>query len=90
MDKNLTSWSDFDLGLYTQSLMLAAREKGLDTAPAYRLIAYPDLVRQELGIPADLSVVFGVAMGYGKLRSETTGFLSPRRDIAEAVHLKGF
>jgi nitroreductase len=90
MDRTLGSWSVFDLGFFTQSLLLAAREKGLDTAPAYRLIAYPDLVRQELGIPPELSLVFGVALGYGMERSDAVGFQSPRRHIRDAVRFKGF
>ncbi len=90
MDKALTSWSVFDLGFFTQSLMLAATEKGLDTAPAYRLVSYPDLVRQELGIHPELSVVFGVALGYGMDRSDAVGFQSPRRDNRDVVRFKGF
>lgn len=90
MDKSLTPWSVFDLGLFTQGLLLAAKEKGLDTAPAYRLVAYPDLLRQEMGIPADLSVVFGVALGYGVERSPTHGFDSPRRHIRDVARFKGF
>jgi nitroreductase len=90
MDKTLTPWSIFDLGIFTQSLLLAAKEKGLDTAPAYRLVCYPDLVREELGIHAELSLVFGVALGYGMERSETIGFQSPRRHIRDVVRFKGF
>jgi len=90
MDRALGSWSVFDLGLFAQSLMLAAKEKGLETAPAYRLVSYPDLVRQEMGIPQELSIVFGIALGYGMERSETTGFQSPRRPIQETVNWKGF
>jgi len=90
MDKSLTPWSIFDLGLFTQSLLLAAKEKGLDTAPAYRLVAYPDLIRQEMEISAELSVVFGVALGYGVEKSETHGFDSPRRHIRDVARFKGF
>lgn len=90
MDKTLTPWSIFDLGLFTQSLMLAAKEKGLETAPAYRLVAYPDLIRQEMSIPENLSIVFGVALGYGAERSKTHSFDSPRRHIKDLVHFKGF
>ncbi len=90
MDKNLTSWSIFDLGFFTQSLLLAAKEKGLDTAPAYRLVSYPDLVREELGIPSQLSLVFGVALGFGMERSDAIGFQSPRRQISDMARFKGF
>jgi nitroreductase len=90
MDAVLGPWSIFDLGFFTQSFLLAAREKGLDTAPAYRLISYPELVREELGIAPELSLVFGIAMGYGMERSDAIGFLSPRRNMGEVVRFKGF
>ncbi len=90
MDQTLGTWSVFDLGFFTQSLLLAAKEKGLDTAPAYRLIAYPELVRQELGIAPELSVVFGVAMGYGMERLDAVGFQSPRRNMAGRSPIQGF
>lgn len=90
MDKTLTPWSVFDLGLFTQSLLLAAKEKELDSAPVYRLVAYPNLIRKEMGIPDGLSIVFGVALGYGVEKSETHGFESPRRHIRDVVHFKGF
>ncbi len=90
MEKSLTPWSIFDLGLFTQSLLLAAKEKGLDTAPAYRLVCYPDLIRKELGIPPELTLVFGVALGYGVEKSPTHGFDSPRRHIRDLARFKGF
>ncbi len=33
LDRALGPWSIFDMGFFTQSLLLAAKEKGLDTAP---------------------------------------------------------
>jgi nitroreductase len=90
MDKSLTPWSIFDLGLFTQSLLLAAKERGLDTAPAYRLAAYPDLIRKEMGIPPELSIVFGVALGHGMPKPEKHGFDSPRRNTQDLAKFKGF
>jgi nitroreductase len=90
LDRSLGPWSIFDMGFFTQSLLLAAKEKGLDSAPAYRLVSYPDLVRQELGIPTELSILFGVALGYATEHSQTTRFESPRRLIKDVVKFKGF
>lgn len=45
MDRTLTPWSIFDMGLFAQSLMLAAQEFGVDSVPAVNLVAYPDLIR---------------------------------------------
>ena len=89
MDRTLTPWSIFDRGLFSQSLMLAARHFGLDTAPAVTLVAHPDLIRKELKIPDDLSIIIGIALGYADAEHPQNKFRSPRRSIQEAVKFKG-
>ena len=90
MEKGLGSWSLFDLGLLSQSIMLSAKEWGLDTAGALMLVAYPDLIREELGVPQDLSVAFGIALGYGTDPSHGVAWRSPRRPLDEVVRFEGF
>lgn len=89
MDRTLTPWSIFDLGLFSQSLMLAARHFGLDSAPAVTLVAHPDLVRKELAIPDDLLIVIGIALGYKDAGNPQNQYRSSRRSVEEAVTLKG-
>jgi nitroreductase len=84
MDKTLTSWSVFDLGMLAQSILLAARDCGVDSIPAARFVAYPDLIRGELGIPDEMSVVAGIAIGYAVQPRKLN---SPRRPVSEVVHL---
>ena len=57
-------WSLYDLGAFAQTLMLAARDRGLDTIPAYELVRYPAEAREEMGIPDDEILVVGVALGH--------------------------
>ena len=90
MDRTLTSWSIFDLGLLAQSIMLVAKNYGLDTAPAVMLAIYPDLIRSELGIPDTLSIIIGIALGYADPEYRGNKFRSPRRSIADVIRLKGF
>lgn len=54
----------YDLGAFAQTLMLAARDRGLDTIPAYELVRYPAEAREEMGIPDDEILVVGVALGH--------------------------
>jgi nitroreductase len=89
MDRDLTPWSIFDLGLFSQSLMLAARHFGLDSAPAVTLVAHPDLIRKELSIPDGLSIIIGIALGYADAEHLQNKFRSPRRTVQEAVMFKG-
>ncbi len=90
MDRSLTPWSIFDMGLVAQSIMLAAQEQGVDSAPAVMLVAYPDVLRAELDIPGDLSILLGVALGYGDPDHPQNRYRSPRRSVQEAVRIRGY
>ncbi|SMC50188.1 nitroreductase [Papillibacter cinnamivorans] len=90
MDKTLTPWSIFDLGAFSQSIMLEAAQRGLSTIPAVNLVHYPDVIRRELGIPDTLSVIFGIAIGYEDTSHPINAFRSARRPAGEFAVLKGF
>jgi nitroreductase len=89
MDKTLTPWSVFDLGLFSQSLMLAARHFGVDSAPAVTLVAHPDLIRKELKIPDELSIIIGIALGLADVEHPQNRYRTTRRFVQEAVTFKG-
>ncbi|ULT56136.1 nitroreductase [Neobacillus drentensis] len=44
LDHSLTDWSLFDLGMFANSLMLAAKAHGLDSAPAASSVSYPHIL----------------------------------------------
>ncbi|MGZ4905023.1 MAG: nitroreductase [Halobacteriota archaeon] len=87
MDRTLTSWSVFDLGLLAQSIMLAAQHFSVDSAPAFLFVAYPDVIRKQVGIDDDLSIVMGVALGYRDTHSPENQYRSSRRPVRDVVHL---
>jgi len=89
MDRTLTPWSIYDLGLFSQSLMLAAQHYGLGSATAVTLAAHPDLIRKELLIPDDLSIVIGIALGYADTGHPQNQFRSPRRALSDAITFRG-
>ncbi len=89
MNHTLTSWSVFDMGLLAQSIMLAARHFGVDSAAAFLFVAYPDLIRAELQIPEDLSILIGVALGYRDPDHPENQYRTTRRPIQDVVHFKG-
>ena len=90
MDRCLTPWSLFDLGAMSQSIMLSAQEQGLGSAVAVTLAAHPDLIRRELGIPDDLAIVIGIALGHSDPDSPQNRFRSARRSVEEVVRWIGF
>jgi nitroreductase len=90
MDRTLTAWSIFDMGLLAQSIMLAGQQYGVDSAAAALLISYPDLIRAELEIPEDVLILMGVALGYRDRQHPLNQYRSPRRPLQQVVRLKGF
>ena len=53
-----------DLGMYLQSLMLLAVERGLATCPQEAWAVYPETVIRFLGTPPERMLFCGVAIGY--------------------------
>ncbi len=86
MDKILSEWSLYDIGAYSQSLMLAAIEQGLSTIPAITLVLYPDVLRRELKIPDNLKITIGIAIGYADKENGINNFVSGRSSLDETVH----
>jgi nitroreductase len=89
MDKMLSNWSLYDLGAYSQSLMLSAVENGLGTIPAVTTVTYPQVLRKELKIPDHLQIVIGIAIGYVDEDNKINNFRSARSPIEENVTFCG-
>jgi nitroreductase len=62
IDRTLTSWSLFDAGLFSQSLVLAAHSLGLGKCLQASLTGYPDIVRNFLGIPKSKILLLGISI----------------------------
>jgi nitroreductase len=87
MDKALTS--HLDIGLFIQTLCLAAQAFRVDTLIAQNMVAHPDILRRELEIPDNLNIVTGVGLGYPDPHSLINTYRSPRRPFEEVVRYKG-
>ena len=87
MDKRLSQWSLYDIGAYSQSLMLAATEQGLGTMPAIQLTNFPALLHQELHIPEHLQITIGIAVGYTDPDHGINRFHSEREPLEKSVHI---
>jgi Nitroreductase len=85
MDQILSEWSLYDIGAYSQSLMLAATQYGLGTIPAMTLTLYPDVLRRELKLPDNLKITIGIAIGYPDTQHGINNFKSERVPVEQAV-----
>ena len=77
-DASLPLWSLFDLGLFAQSLMLAAHAKGVGTVPQAFVTDYAGEVKKFLDIPADKRLVLGMSLGYPDLESPANSLRTTR------------
>jgi nitroreductase len=86
-DSALTLWSLFDMGLFAQSLMLAAHAQGLGTVPQAFLTDYAKYVKEFLGIPESKRLVLGISIGYSDLESPANSFRTDRVHTGEIVRV---
>lgn len=86
MPKGAPMWSVYDLGAFSMSLMLAACEKDIDSIPAYELIKYPEVLRENLPIPEDEDIIAGIALGYAS-DAKINEFRSSRMDVNDILNI---
>jgi nitroreductase len=84
-DASLTLWSLFDLGLFAQSLMLAAHAKGLGTVPQAFATDYAKEVKKFLSIPETKRLVLGISIGYPDMQAPINAFRTDRVETDEIV-----
>ena len=83
IDRKLEKGSWLDYGMFLQTLMLAARARGLHTCPEAAIASYPDVVRRELGITGDWVVICGMALGYAHAAALINTYQPPRIGVDE-------
>jgi len=86
-DASLSLWSLFDIGLFAQSLMLAAHAHGIGTVPQAFLTDYALYVKKFLGIPETKRLVLGISVGYPDLESPANKFRTDRVDRQELLRV---
>jgi len=64
MHRDLGPADAVSVGMYLQTLMLALTARGLGTCVEVSVAGYPDVVRTELSIPPELTIICGLAVGY--------------------------
>lgn len=79
-----------DLGMFLQSLMLLAREHGLHTAPIEAWSFQHRTVRDFLGMPEDLILWCGLAIGHADPADPINAFRAERASLSEFASLIGF
>lgn len=64
MRRDLGTCDAMSVGMFLQILLRALTEQGLGSCIEVSIVGYPEIVRAELDIPEELSILCGLAVGY--------------------------
>ena len=82
-DLELGSWLDY--GMFLQSIMVAARQFGLETCPQAAFLIFYDVLQRRLNIPAEQQIVCGMSLGYPDHSDKVNTFTPARMPAEEFV-----
>lgn len=86
IERDMGKGSWIDMGMFLQSVMLAATGLGLATCPQASLAEYPDKVRCILDLPDSLQLVLGMALGYPDTQHPVNNYRLARQAVDEFTH----
>jgi nitroreductase len=86
----INSWSLYDCGAVVQNIMLLATSYGLGTIAQAQAVIYPDIIRQELGIPEDKLIALGIAIGYPDPDQPVNKVRRSREPLDKVARFYGF
>jgi nitroreductase len=89
-EKGVNVWSLYDCGSAVQNIMLLAVNYGLGTIAQAMAVVYPDIIRKELGIPADKLITLGIAIGYPDWDNTINEDFRDRVPLDEIAQFYGF
>ena len=85
IDSTLTPWSIFDMGIFTQNIILAAHSLGLGSCIQASAACYPDAIRAFLGIPKTKLLLVAIALGYPNLEARIDAYRSTKKSLNDFV-----
>ncbi|MEM1403016.1 MAG: nitroreductase family protein [Pseudomonadota bacterium] len=78
-----------DLGMFAQSVMLLLESAGIHSCPQTALGFLSDSLREELQIPEDQRVMFGLSFGYPIEDAPANTCRTDREALASLIHFHG-
>lgn len=90
IDRQMEPGQWADLGMYMQSIMLLALEKGLSTCPQEAWALWHKTVAEFIGLPSHLMLFCGMALGYMDREHPINRLRADRADPSEFMTIRGF
>jgi nitroreductase len=85
IDRIMEQGSWLDYGMFLQSIMVAARARGLDTCPQAAFTQYHRIIGEQLQLPDNETVVCGMALGVADLSKVENSLVTERMALEEFV-----
>jgi nitroreductase len=83
VDKVMGRGSLVDYGAFLQSIMVAARGRGLDTCAQAAWNGFASIILPHIGAGEGEMLVCGMALGYADRSAPVNGFHTPRVPVAQ-------
>jgi nitroreductase len=85
IDRVMEQGSWLDYGMFLQTIMVAARARGLDTCPQAAFTQYHKLIGEVLQLPANEALVCGMSLGYADRGKIENTLHTEREPVANFV-----
>ncbi|WP_420225468.1 nitroreductase [Pigmentiphaga litoralis] len=85
IDATMEQGSWLDYGMFLQSIMVAARGRGLDTCPQAAFNGFHQVIRDQLNLPDNETFVCGMALGYADPDAAANRLTTERAAIDDFV-----
>lgn len=86
VERQLGSGAWLDMGMFIQSVMLAARAHGLESCPQASLAEFPDVVRGQLAVENEWLLLCGLSLGYPDPDAPVNNYRTEREPVAAFTH----
>ena len=82
IDRDMETGSWLDCGMFIQTVMIAARQFGLETCPQAAFANFHETIRRRFSIPKTEMVICGMAIGYPDTSAKVNAFRTEREPVA--------
>lgn len=82
IDRAMQQGSWLDYGMFLQSVMIAARARGLDTCPQAAFTRFHAIIERHLGLREDQMVVCGMSLGRADPQAVENSLVTEREPVA--------
>lgn len=90
IDRTMGHGNWLDYGMFMQTIMIAARARGLDTCPQQAFTRFHRVIEEFLGLAPHETVISGMALGYADPDAPVNSLMTERESVEGFARFHGF